>query len=294
MISQIILPILLAAGTAWASSNSSTTSTASYAPYYVDCPEDIQLVRQPRSTSLNETRWVHGRKGQMIDALGSYLERLNLAGFDVDNYMDRVRADIDYMAPVVAWANSGGGWRSAVTGVGGLLALDERTQGANEAKVGGLFQIMTYIAGLSGGSWPVSSPAFYNYAPIAEMVSDWHVEIDRFEASSYSEYAAPVEAYFETIYEKMEAGFNVSVTDFLGRGFAYEYIPSVNKTWSSIPDLPGFKSFAGPMPILLASSINSSSPVQDGVYVASWDAPWVSFFFSFFLSLGSIKKSTHG
>ncbi|OJJ42657.1 hypothetical protein ASPZODRAFT_124987 [Penicilliopsis zonata CBS 506.65] len=273
MISHIALPVLLAAGTAVASSSSSSSSS-SYAPYYVDCPEGIQLVRPPLSTSLNETRWVHGRKGEIVDALGRYLRRLKLEGLDAAEYMDRVREDVDFNVPVIAWANSGGGFRSAMTGVGGLLALDERTAGAKEARTGGLFQMLTYIAGLSGGSWPVASPTFHDYAPIREMVSDWHVEIDRFEATTYSEYAAPVEGYFESIYEKWEAGFNISVTDFLGRGFAYEYIPGVNRTWSSIPELPGFKSFAGPMPILSTSSINSSSPVEDGVYVASWDAPW--------------------
>ncbi|PWY77487.1 lysophospholipase [Aspergillus heteromorphus CBS 117.55] len=239
----------------------------SYAPYYVDCPEDIQLVRQPRSTSLAESEWVHGRKGQVVDALGRYLSNLDLGDFDTTEYMSRVRASIDYNVPVVGWANSGGGWRAAITGVGGLQAIDERTEGAKEAKVGGLFQILTYIAGLSGGAWPVTSPTFHNYEPITQMIADWQLDLNRFTE-------ADVEDYFEVMVEKYEAGFNISVSDFLGRAFAGMTVPGVNRTWSSIPDQPGFKNFDGPFPILSASSINSSSPVEDGLYVPSWDAPW--------------------
>ncbi|PYI03128.1 lysophospholipase [Aspergillus sclerotiicarbonarius CBS 121057] len=263
MVSKIALPVFLAAATALASNS----STDSYAPYYVDCPEDIQLVRQPRSTSLAESEWVHGRKAQIVEALGRYLWNLDLGDFDTAEYMDRVLANIDYNVPVIGWANSGGGWRSATTGVGGLQAIDERTAGAREAKVGGLFQMLTYIAGLSGGSWPVSSPTFHDYEPIGDMVADWQLDVDRFTEDT-------VEGYFEVLVEKYEAGFNISVADMMGRGFAAQTIPGVNRTWSSIPEMPGFKSFSGPFPILIASSINRSSPVEDGLYVPSWEAPW--------------------
>lgn len=257
--------VFLGAATALAS----TSSADSYVPHYVDCPEGIQIVRQPRSTSLAESEWVHGRKEQIVDALGRYLSNLDLGGFNTTDYMARVRANVDYTVPVIGWANSGGGWRAAMTGVGGLQAIDERTAGAREAKVGGLFQILTYIAGLSGGSWPVSSPVFHDYEPITQMIADWQVDVDRFSETD-------VDAYFEVIAEKAAAGFNVTVSDFLGRGFAAQVIPGVNRTWSSIPELPGFKNFSGPFPIVIASSIDKNSPVEDGLYVPSWEAPWVT------------------
>jgi lysophospholipase len=272
--------VFLAAATALASnsSNSSTsTNTQSYAPYYVNCPENLQLVRKPRQMSLSEYQWVHNRKAVVAYSLGSYLDRLNISGFDSLAYMDQVQGDIDYNVPVIAWATSGGGFRSAVTGIGGLNAIDERTPGANEAKVGGLYQVLTYVAGLSGGSWPTVSPVFNNYASISDVAASWHIEISRFTAENYTDYAAPVDAYFEQVAEKYEAGFNISTADVLGRGFAYEFIPGVNVTFSSIADLPGFKTFAGPMPMLISSSINkTTSPVEDGLYVPSWEAPWVS------------------
>lgn len=255
---------------------SGSNNAKNYAPYYVDCPPDIQLVRQPRQISPAESEWVHGRKAIVADSLNAYLARLNLTNFNLTDYAQRIQQDLDYNVPVIAWATSGGGWRSAYTGIGGLQAIDERTPGSKEAKVGGLFQSLTYMAGLSGGSWPTASTSFSDYAPIHEHVKDWHVDINRFDASDFSDYAAPVAAYLETIPEKIEAGFNVSTADFLGRGFAYEFVPGVNRTWSSISEQPGFRNFSGPMPMLICSSINKSSVVLDGLYSPSSTSPWVS------------------
>ncbi|KAJ6017130.1 hypothetical protein N7451_000509 [Penicillium sp. IBT 35674x] len=234
----------------------------------------IQLVRQPRQISQAESEWVHGRKAIVADSLSAYLARLNLSDFNLKDYAQSIRQDPDYNVPVIAWATSGGGWRSAYTGIGGLQAIDERTPGSKEAKVGGLFQSLTYMAGLSGGSWPTASTAFSDYAPIYEHVRAWHVDINRFDASNFTEYAAPVTAYLATIFKKAEIGFNVSTADFLGRGFAYQFVPGVNRTWSSIAEQPGFNNFSGPMPMLLCSSINKSSEVLDGLYSPSSSSPW--------------------
>ncbi|KAJ5655906.1 hypothetical protein N7507_007856 [Penicillium longicatenatum] len=275
-ICRIAFSVFLAVVAATASSGSidSQDDAKSYAPYYVDCPPDIQLVRQPRQISQAESEWVHGRKAIVTDSLVAYLARLNLADFNLTDYAQRIRRDSNYNVPVIAWATSGGGWRSAYTGIGGLQAIDERTPGSKEAKVGGLFQSLTYMAGLSGGSWPTASTSFSDYAPIHEHVKEWHVDINRFDASNFTEYAAPVTAYLDTIAQKVEAGFNVSTADFLGRGFAYQFVPGVNLTWSSISEQPRFKNFSGPMPMLICSSINKSSDVLNGIYSPSESSPW--------------------
>lgn len=273
-IQWLIKIVLLGAVTA---AGNPPSSPESYAPRYVDCPDNIQLVRQPHQISPAETEWVHGRKAVVADSITSYLERLNLAGFDLDDYAARIHRNPDYNVPVIAWATSGGGWRSAFTGIGGLQAIDERTPGSKEAKVGGLFQSLTYLAGLSGGSWPTTSTALSDYIPIHENIKEWHVDINRFTATDFSDFAAPTSSYFETIAEKFAAGFNISTADLMGRGFAYEFVPGVNRTWSSIAELPGFRSFAGPMPILSTSSVNRSSESVEGLYVPEYFAPWVSY-----------------
>lgn len=76
---------------------------------------------------------------------------------------------------------------------------------------------------------------------------------------------------FEQIAPKLKAGFNVSISDLLGRGFAYEYVPGpkggLETTWSNITQLQNFSHFLGPMPILQANSINMDSQAFYGIYV---------------------------
>lgn len=173
--------------------------------------------------------------------------------------------------PVIAYANSGGGWRSSFTGIGGLRALDASFPAALQQGTGGLLQSMTYLAGLSGGSWGPTSFALNGYPPIEDLVATWHVDINRFSATNISEYAATPYDYFNQTLPKMYAGFNYTTADYLGRAFAYEYIPGVdgglNETYSSIADLDSFKQFAGPFTILQANSLNRDSPVEFGLYV---------------------------
>ena len=61
---------------------------------------------------------------------------------------------------------------------GGILAgLDSRNSSAVAAKVGGVVQLATYIAGLSGGSWITGSWALAGY-PMFEQLRDqvWNLE----------------------------------------------------------------------------------------------------------------------
>lgn len=243
-------------------------SSDNIAPYYVECPKDFQLVRGLHGISQAEYEWVHGRKAVAADAFSDYLIRLNITGFDVQTYTKMIKQDPDYNMPVLAWATSGGGWRSAFSGVAGLRALDSATPGANEQKVGGLLQSLTYIAGLSGGSFPTTSYPLSNYPSIDEMVASWQVNVDRFSGDPGTENSVPVGDYFTQIVPKFEAGFNISAVDFLARGWAYEFLPKdVNATFSSITNQSRFMSFDGPFPILQSSSLNASSIVEEGLFV---------------------------
>lgn len=247
-----------------------------YAPYYVDCPPNLRIVRRPHGLSEAEAAWVHGRKAVAAEAFSSYLTRLNLSEFDLEAYITRITEDSDWNMPTLAFANSGGGWRSAFTGVGGIRAFDGLTPGAVEQKTGGLLQSLTYYAGLSGGSWTPSSYVFHNYPSIDDLVTKWQVDINRFTATTDSEEAVTWQTYFDQITPKFEAGFNVSTADLLGRGFAYEYIPGpnggMNVTWSSITSLSNFADFLGPMPFLQASSLTKSSFIEEGLYAARENA----------------------
>ncbi|KAK5047684.1 hypothetical protein LTR84_006349 [Exophiala bonariae] len=241
-----------------------------YAPRFVDCPPDLEIVRQVAGLSKAEADWVRGRKAVAADAFGAYLERLNLSDFDVKNYTKWVQRNTAENMPTLGFANSGGGSRAAFSGIGGLRTFDSQLSAAVRQKTGGLLQSLTYYAGLSGGAWPPSSYAFHNYPAIDDLVAKWHVEINRFTATNDSEYAATSKTYFEEIYPKFEAGFNVSASDFFGRGFGYWMLPGeqggLNLTWSSITELSKFKNYSGPFPILQANSLNKSSLVEEGLY----------------------------
>lgn len=227
-------------------------------------------MRKVSGLSKSEADWVQGRKTVAANAFSAYLKRLNLADFDVQNYTKWIRSDPAQNMPTLGFANSGGGARAAFSGIGGLRAFDSQLPAAIHQKTGGLLQSLTYYAGLSGGSWPPSSYAFHNYPAIDDLVATWHVEINHFGATNDSEYAATSETYFEQIYPKAAAGFNVSVVDYLGRGFAYQLLPGqqggLNLTWSSITELSNFKNYSGPMPILQSNSLDKSSLVEEGLY----------------------------
>lgn len=72
--------------------------------------------------------------------------------------------------PKVGIALSGGGYRAAQFAAGTLSALDGRDADAKKAGTGGLLQVAAYLAGLSGGSWALSSMYSYGWPDIQEMV----------------------------------------------------------------------------------------------------------------------------
>lgn len=67
-------------------------------------------------------------------------------------------------------AVSGGGYRAALYGAGTLSGFDSRNTSSSSAGTGGLLQLTTYLSGLSGGSWMVSSLAIHDMPPLNELV----------------------------------------------------------------------------------------------------------------------------
>lgn len=64
-----------------------------------------------------------------------------------------------------------------LTASGVIAAFDEKTSGAtSEGHLGGILQSSSYIAGVSGGSWLVSSLALYDYLPISKVVNHWKLK----------------------------------------------------------------------------------------------------------------------
>lgn len=85
-----------------------------------------------------------------MDAINSWLERVNISGFDTQAYSEALN---ETNAPVIGLAISGGGTTSGIGGLGIWQAFDERHEPALEAGTGGLAQSLTYLTGLSGGGF---------------------------------------------------------------------------------------------------------------------------------------------
>lgn len=154
------------------------------------CPADIELVRPPIGLSNEEAEWVRGRRAVAARSFASYLSRLDLEDFDTTTYVSRIINDLDTNMPVISFALSGGAWRSAYTGTGAIPALDDTLAASVDAKTGGLLQSMTYLAGLSGGSWPVASYASHNFRPFDNMINTWKVNVSQYTNDDF-------ELYFE-------------------------------------------------------------------------------------------------
>ena len=245
----------------------------SYAPIYVECPTDVQWIRPPTRLNPKEAEWVRGRKRVVADALDTYLERLCLEDFDTPRYIRDLRRSDYAHVPTLGLAISGGGYRSGYTGSGAIRALDSRLEAANEQRVGGLLQSLTYLSGLSGGSWPVTSLTSHNFPTVDEIVQIWLSQPD---GSSNSSSPGSSESIFEDIAAKLKAGFNVSASDYLGRNSAYQFLPGphggVNNTWSGIARLSNFVNHQMPLPMLQASELTDDDKEYFGLKVPYYNA----------------------
>ena len=220
--------------------------SASYAPVHVPCPTDIQWIRPATGLAPVEADWVYGRKKVVTEALEGYLLRLQLEDFNVCEYIGRLHASNYSLVPTMGLAISGGGVNSAFTGTGALRAFDARLDAAVQQGTGGLLQSMTYMSGLSGGSWPTMSFAVHNF-PTADEI---------------------------------EAGFNASVADYFGRAWGYEYIAGspggINGTFSGVANLSNFVQHQMPLPIILLNEMADDAVEYFGVQIPFANATTVS------------------
>jgi lysophospholipase len=87
-------------------------------------------------------------------------------------------------------------FRAAQNGAGVIAALDIRNQTSKAAGTGGLFQAATYMSGLSGGSWLLSSLLFHDNPDMHALflgdtdkggrLNGWHLEKDLWRPAAFS------------------------------------------------------------------------------------------------------------
>lgn len=128
-------------------------ATTPYAPTTATCPS-TPLVRQANGVSSSEASYISKRKVIASQALSAWLKKTG-AGFSTPKTY-----------PTLGMTTSGGGLRSLLCGAGVVQAFDARDSNLSTS---GVYQAMTYEAGLSGGAWLLSSIAANNWPTISSL-----------------------------------------------------------------------------------------------------------------------------
>ena len=222
-------------------------AAVAYSPTLQTCPPGTSLVRQvgsnPKKQSLNadEAQYVSARRSRVTpDAWRKYLLSVQVhTGVALPFYVDGLLLGLwgKNALPNLGIATSGGGYRAAIFGAGVLNALDGRNKTSIDAGTGGLLQAATYLSGLSGGSWLVSSLAQADFPMLPELVfgppstpsgnafGGWLTEIDILQVggSNATATAAFVGELLQEVALKFGKGFPVTVTDLWARALARHF-----------------------------------------------------------------------
>jgi lysophospholipase len=264
-----------------------------YAPAQVTCPKEKPTIRRADTLSKSETDWLAKRRPLTVDPMIQFLKRANIEGFDAEAYINRVASDVKDL-PNIGIAVSGGGYRALMNGAGFISAADSRTPGSTDkGGIGGLLQASTYLSGLSGGGWLVSSIYANNFTTVEtlrqgrEDSSIWRFDNSIFTGPDLSgifdapRYWAKVAGQ---VSDKENAGFETSITDYWGRALAWQLIDAPeggpSYTFSSIADDEEFSNARAPFPILVADgrapgekiiSLNATVYEFNPFEMGSWD-----------------------
>jgi lysophospholipase len=158
--------------------------------------------------------------------------------------------------PVVALTISGGGYRSLLTGAGVIQGFDLRE---NLTGVSGIFQSLTYQAGLSGGAWLLSSLAGNNYPTISYLRDNlWENVFRGSLIEPLFDLASITSRHMVTdVKSKHRAGFLVTYVDLWARILSRKLLLNYDdkNTLSGITGFSNFTNFRVPYPIITALGV---------------------------------------
>lgn len=276
--------------------------TDSYAPGIVDCPDylddketssQIGFLRKASTISDDEFDWIESRDNITVENLKVFLNSVNLTDLDTDSFIDDIISNSSARIPRIALSFSGGGYRALLCAAGQISGLDNRTVGTSDHGLP-ILDSVSYISGLSGGSWFLSSLVFNNWTSVQEII-DQNGQDDaiwNFEHKMIDPYGINIvkdAEYWDNIKDdvdiKRDAGFNVSMTDPWGRGLSHQFFPGLkdygaSMTFTSLRDWEVFTNHSMPFPIIVADGrtpgnkiINLNSTVFEfnPFELGSWD-----------------------
>ncbi|KAF3985992.1 hypothetical protein FT663_05070 [Candidozyma haemuli var. vulneris] len=283
--------------------------TGGYAPGKVDCPSG-SLVRNAHNLSESEAEWVAERNKVTDENLKHFLSESNMDDFDVDEFLSNTT---DGRSIKIGVAFSGGGYRAMLAGAGQMAALDNRTRGANDKGLGGLLQASTYLTGLSGGNWLVGTIAVNNYTSVQDILDQddiWDLSRSIVNMGGWN----PIKIYNyyknlgDTVDDKREAGYEVSLTDTWARALSHQFFPEesgygADLLWSDIQDIEAFSNHEMPFPIVVSNgrtpgtkliSANSTVFETSPYELGSWDPSLHSFFQTKYLGTEAKEGKNNG
>lgn len=244
-----------------------------YTPQVGACPSDTPSIRSAANLSSEERSWLEKRRPATIDPMRDLLGRMNITGLDTNQYIDKHRDNTSAL-PNIGIAVSGGGYRAMLNGAGLIQAFDSRSNNATSAgQLGGLLQSATYLAGLSGGSWLVSSVYVNNFTSIDAILAQdtsaddsgsvWQLDNSIFEGPDTGgiqllDSVGYYKSLVDSVSNKEDAGFNTTITDYWGRALSYQLVNATDGgpayTFSSIADQDWFTSGSVPLPLIVADN----------------------------------------
>lgn len=245
MVSAALLAIVSCAfGYATAQQAALPPAALAYTPLSSPCPADLTLVRsmggKQATLSNQELAYVAARQQKVLPgAWKSYLSAVEHSAsaqhISLPCYLTTILSGHEKF-PILGIAASGGGSRAAIFGGAVLNTLDARNTTSVASGVGGLLQAASYLAGLSGGSWLVTSLAQADFPTIPSLIFglDSNPEEDAFGgwlstiglitiSSNETVQDEFVEVLLEEVAGKRAAGFPVTFTDIWSRGLARHF-----------------------------------------------------------------------
>ncbi|TFK53598.1 hypothetical protein OE88DRAFT_1626468 [Heliocybe sulcata] len=269
-----------------------TAAARAYTPSVGACPDGFSLHRSVgtsnQTLSPGESAYISSRKSNILPgAWKAYLANVQATENSLPSYVASILNGENGASayPTLGIATSGGGYRAAIFGAGVLNALDGRNQTSAQAGTGGLLQSATYISGLSGGSWLLTSLvqadfpmiqelAFgYNFSSDSNGWGGWLASYDLLEPSD-----DPVEdgvydtAVVTEVKSKHDAGFPVTIADVWARALARHFVNGTNSDnidditgthgagllFSQIANTSTFKTYGEPFPVVVADTVSTS------------------------------------